>query len=330
MNKLPFETINRKILVKVDSETDEKFGKNPEENTILELFNKGVICLNKNSGPTSHQVSDYIKKVLHVNKTGHGGTLDPNTVGVLPVALNEATRILKTLLEAGKEYVALMHLHKEVSEEKIREELMNEVGDIEQLPPKRSSVKRRLRHRRIYYIEVLEIEDKDVLFKIGCEAGFYVRKFIHDFGIKIKSGAHMIDLVRTKAGPFNEGDMCSLVDLQDAYEEYKEGNEKPLMKLIKPIEYGVSHLPRIWVLDSTVDSLCHGANLNIPGISKLEEGVSKDGLVAFYTLKNELIGFGRSLLNSDEILKNEKGVVIKEKTIFMKLGTYPKYEKLNN
>ncbi len=328
--KLPFEKEDRKILTKLEADTDKNFGKKPEERTIVEFLEKGVICVNKNKGPTSHQVSDYAKKILNVSKTGHGGTLDPAVTGVLPIALNEATRILRTLLLAGKEYVALMHLHKEVPEKKVKEIFMNSVGKIKQMPPKKSSVKRRLREREIYYIDVLEIKGQDVLFKIGCQSGTYIRKFIHDIGLKLKTGANMAQLIRTKAGPFNENEMYSLVDLKDAYEEHKEGNSKKLMNIIKPVEFGVSHLPKIWVLDSTVDSLCHGANLNLPGISKLESDINKNETVAFFTLKNELIGFGKCLMNSEEILNNEKGTVIKEKTILMKAGVYPKYEKDNN
>ncbi len=328
--KLPFEKIDREVLIKVEAETDNNYGKIPEQRDIKELLNCGVICLNKNSGPTSHQVADYLKRILEVNKTGHGGTLDPKVTGVLPVALNDATRVLITLLNAGKEYVALMYLHKDVDEKTIKDTFDSYLGKINQLPPKKSSVKRRMRQREIYYFEILEIEGRNVLFKLGCEAGFYVRKFIHDFGLKLKTGAHMAELVRTRAGPFNDKEMYSLLDLKDAYEEYKNGNEDYLKQIIKPIEFGVSHLPKIWIMDSTVDSLCHGANLNIPGISKLEKGVSKNKIVAVLTLKNELVGFGKSLMDSEEIMKNEKGTVLKEKTIFMKIGTYPKYEKNTN
>ena len=124
--------------------------------------------------------------------------------GVLPIALANATRITQGLLTAGKEYVALMHLHKSVSEEKIREIMNKFVGKIEQIPPARSAVKRQERTREIYYLTILEIDGQDVLFRVGCQAGTYIRKLIHDIGGSLTVGAHMTQLIRTKAGPFKE------------------------------------------------------------------------------------------------------------------------------
>jgi H/ACA ribonucleoprotein complex subunit 4 len=73
--KLPFEKIEREVFIKLEAKTDKEYGKRPESRSITELLEKGVICLNKNSGPTSHQVSDYVKKILKISKSGHGGTL---------------------------------------------------------------------------------------------------------------------------------------------------------------------------------------------------------------------------------------------------------------
>src|SRR3989344_1720794 len=185
MSQLPFEKINRKILVRKESETDCKSGGNPQKLKTEKIITYGIVNVDKPKGPTSHQVSDYMQKILHINKAGHSGTLDPAVTGVLPVALDRATRIVQTLLTAGKEYVAIMHLHKDVEEEKLRETINKYfVGKIQQIPPLKSSVKRQLRTRTIYHLGILEIEDKDVLFKVGCEAGTYIRKLIHDIGQK--------------------------------------------------------------------------------------------------------------------------------------------------
>ena len=96
MNKLPYEK-EFGVLIKKEPETDGEFGKNPEERTVEELLDFGIINLNKPQGPTSHQISDYVKKILKVKRAGHSGTLDPNVTGVLPIALNRGTRILKLL-----------------------------------------------------------------------------------------------------------------------------------------------------------------------------------------------------------------------------------------
>ena len=113
----------------------------------------------------------------------------------------------------------------------------------------------------------------------------------------------MQQLIRTKAGPFNENEMYTLQDIKDAFTLYEEGNEKEIKKILKPIEYAVQHLPKIWVTDSAVDTICHGANLSIPGISKLHSKIEKGNMVAVMTLKEELISVGDAILSSEEIIK---------------------------
>jgi len=321
---LPFEKTARNLLVKKESTTSNEFGCFPEQRKTSELIDYGVICINKHQGPTSHQVADYVKKILNVKHCGHGGSLDPNVTGVLPVALENATRISQTLLKAGKEYVALMYIHKDVEESKILETTKKFTGKIKQIPPIKSAVKRQERTRNVYYFKILEINRRNVLFKIGCEAGTYIRKIIFDFGRDLKTGAHMAQLIRTKAGPFTDKEWYSLTDLKDAYSLYLEGDEKELRKIIKPIEFAISHLPKIYVFDSTVNNLCHGSQLYAAGISKLDSGIIKNDLVAVLTLKNELISLGYAAMTSEEMLKAEKGLAVKAYKVFMKTDLYPR------
>ena len=327
MSKLPFEGVEREILVKQDAETNPEYGCKPSERKTEDLVNYGIVLVNKPQGPTSHQISDYVKKILKLKKAGHSGTLDPNVYGLLPTALGKATRIVQVLLNAGKEYVGLMHLHYEVDEAKIREELEKYVGEITQLPPIRSAVKRRWRKRNVYYIEILDIVGKDVLFRIGCQAGTYIRKYIHDFGQRLGCGAHMQELVRTKAGPFHYKDMVSLHDLKDAYEEWQEGNDEWLRKVIVPVESATEHLSKIWIHDSAVDSMCHGAQLSVPGIVRLNSAISHGEKVAIMTLKGELVCIGKAVLTSKEIMREDKGLAVKECKVFMQRGIYPRYRR---
>ena len=322
-NLLPFEKIERKIIVRKESETDEKYGCNPNERKTEEIINYGIINIDKPKGPTSHQVSDYVQKILHINKSGHSGTLDPAVTGVLPIALGKATRIVQGLLTAGKEYVAIMHLHKNIEEEKLRDTINKYfIGKILQMPPLKSSVKRQLRTRTIYYFNILEIEDKDILFKAGTEAGTYIRKLIHDIGQKLGTGAHMAELRRTKAGPFDETTLFTLQELTDAYYFWKEEqNEKFLRKIAQPVENGVGHLPKIWIFDTTVESLCHGSDLKVPGISKINDQINKKEIVAIMTLKGELVALGTSQMSSNEMM-GEKGIAVKTEKVFMAPGTY--------
>jgi H/ACA ribonucleoprotein complex subunit 4 len=327
--ELPFKEIEREQLVKREAKTSEKYGFFPEKRPVEQIIDYGIVNIDKPRGPTSHQVSSYVQKILNIKKSGHSGTLDPNVTGVLPVALGSATRISQALLYAGKEYVCIMHLHKPVEEDKIRKVCSGFIGKIKQLPPIKSAIKRQERYRKIYYLEILEIIGQDVMFKVGCQAGTYIRKLCHDIGQKLGVGAHMSELRRTKAGPFDETTTFTLQDLQDAYYFWKEkGNEKFIRKVIQPMENAVQHLPKIWVFDSTVDTLCHGADLKVPGISKLDSGILVGDLVAVLTLKDELVALGQTRMISKDMVKEEKGVAVKTKKVFMLSDTYPKIEKI--
>lgn len=323
-NLLPFERFEREVVVKREAESNSSYGCIPEERNAEELVSFGIINLDKPSGPSSHQVSAYVKQILGIEKSGHSGTLDPKVTGVLPVALGKGTRIVEVLLTAGKEYVCLMQLHKDMEESKIRNVCNEFVGKIKQLPPVKSSVVRKVRERTIYYLEILDIDGRYVLFRVGCQAGTYIRKLVSDIGGKI-GGAHMLELRRTKAGPFREENSFTLHDVTDAYKYYKEeGNDKYIRKVIQPIEAAVAHLPKVWIMDNAVDSLCHGTSLKMPGISKFEKHIRKDDIVAVMTLKNELICYGKAAADSAKMEKSQMGVAVKPDAVFMNAGTYPK------
>lgn len=325
---LPFEREERKVLIRKKAKTSPNFGKSPSSRSVEELIRYGVININKPKGPTSHQVSAYVKDILGVSKCGHSGTLDPNVTGCLPVATGRATRIVQTLLNSGKEYVCVMHLHREAEEEAVRSAIDSFVGKIKQLPPIKSSVKRQERYRKIYYIITYEVQGKDVLFKVGCQAGTYIRKLCHDIGVKLGTGAHMSELIRTKAGPFNSEYFHTLQDVRDSlYYFRKEGNEKYIRLVIRPVEEAVSHLPKVWVLDSTVESLCHGSDLGAPGISQLSTDIQKDDTVAVMSLKGELVCLGKARMTSKEMQGLKSGIALITNKVFMEPGTYPRIKK---
>ncbi len=326
--RLPFERIERNVVEKRDSKSDSNYGCDPFKRPIEELLKYGVVNIDKPKGPTSHQVSAYVQQILGVDKAGHSGTLDPSVTGCLPIAIGRATRIVQTLLTAGKEYVAVMHLHKPIDEYKIYQAAEKFTGKIRQMPPIKSAVKRQYRERTVYYLKIIEIKGQDVLFKVGCEAGTYIRKLIHDMGHELGCGAHMAELRRTKAGPFSEEEaLCSLQDLADAFYYWKEeDNEVPIRKLLRPMEIAVGHLPKVWITDSTIDAICHGADLAAPGIAEVHDGIEPDQLVALMSLKGELVAYGRARCNTDKMLE-PKGIVVKTMKVFMEPSTYPKLEK---
>src|SRR5271157_2346283 len=117
-----------------------------EEKSIQELLNFGIINIDKPSGPTSFDISDFVRKKLNeigVKKTSHFGTLDPKVTGVLPIALNRACKLTGFFLGEDKEYIGIMRIHKDIPLEKIKDAIKEKfLGNISQLPPKKSRVKR--------------------------------------------------------------------------------------------------------------------------------------------------------------------------------------------
>jgi len=203
--------------------------------SIQELLNFSIINLDKPSGPTSFSVSNFIRKSLNLNKSSHFGTLDPNTSGVLPVALGRACRLNEYFMHKDKIYVGIMRLHSDISQEKLEEQMKLFLGKITQLPPVRSRVKRAPREREIKKFEILEKENKDTLFEAEVQAGTYIRKLISDLGEKI-GGAHMLELRRTKASIFSEEDSITLYDFEKAVEANKNGDETLLRKILIPAQ----------------------------------------------------------------------------------------------
>lgn len=323
MGQLPFEQRKYEVILRRKATTSSKYGIDPNKRPIEELIRSGIININKPVGPTSSQVDSYVKEILHGSKAGHGGTLDPNVSGVLPIALEESTRIMQALLNSGKEYVCLMHLHTDVPEEKIREVLPTFIRKVTQLPPLRSAVKREEREREVYYLEILEIDGRDILYKVGCQGGMYIRRLSEQMGKELGTNAHMQQLVRTKAGPFNQEGWCSLHDLKDAYEFYKEGKKEELRKIVLPIEAAITHLKKVYVSDTAVNTVCHGASLSLPGLVKFDSDIQKEEEIAMLTLKGELIGLGISKMNAKEMKEKTKGLTVKTRKVFMKRNVYP-------
>ncbi|MFX1296927.1 MAG: RNA-guided pseudouridylation complex pseudouridine synthase subunit Cbf5 [Promethearchaeota archaeon] len=326
--KLPSDEPEQ-LLVKSEDLSDPNFGCEPERRNIESLLQYGVINLDKPSGPTSHEVVSWVRKILGISNAGHGGTLDPKVTGVLPCALGKATRVLSALLNAGKEYIGVMYLHSPEKRKRIEKIFKLFTGKIYQRPPIKSSVIRKLRVREIYYSNVIDVDNNHVLFRIGCEAGTYVRKYCFDLGEALCSGAHMLELRRTRVGDFKESDnLSTLQNLKDAFTIFNmEGNDYYLKKLIFPMEKMVSHLPKIYVRDTAVDAICHGAGLASAGICYIDARIKPNMLIAFMTLKKELIGFGTALKDAFQIYKAKSGILVKSNKVFMQRGTYPRWNE---
>ncbi len=258
------------------------------------------------------------------NPRGLKGRGNPKVTGVLPVALEEATKVVQGFLYSGKEYVCVMQVHADIPEARVREVLGQFVGEIIQKPPLRASVKREPRKRFIYQLNVHEVDGRTVLFTCSCQAGTYIRKLCADVGEVLGCGAHMRELRRTRAGPFTEDDgIVTLHELSAAQSDFEAGNETPLREILRPMEVALTALPHIVMRDSAVDAICHGAELALPGIVKLDSSIERSKPVALFTLKGEGVALGRALMASREMLDQEKGVAVKTERVIMDRGTYP-------
>lgn len=199
------------------------------------------------------------------------------------------------------------------------------VGRIYQRPPVRSSVKRVLRIKEVYSIEILEYEGVYALMKISCQHGTYIRKLIHDIGEVLGVGAHMRELRRTRTGPFREEGAIRLQDLSEAVHLYREYGEDGLLgSMILPQEYVVSHLPKVLVFDGAAAAIAYGADLAVPGVSVVSEDIRRGNLVAVLTLKGELVALAEALMSTEEILSSTRGIAFKTKRVVIERDVYPR------
>jgi H/ACA ribonucleoprotein complex subunit 4 len=287
----------------------------------------GLVLIDKPPGPTSHEVVSWVKNILNVSKAGHSGTLDPGATGLLPIGLGEATKALSVLLLGPKEYYALARIHEDRDISEIKAIANTFVGDIYQRPPQRSSVKREVRTRTIYEMEVLEKNKNILLLRILCQAGTYIRKLVYDIGEILGPGATMFELRRTRVSNLceKENTFVKLHDLVDGFEIFENTKmEEKLRKLIIPIEAILGAIGTLVVKDSTVDSICHGAPIAIPGISAIERNLEIGELIGVFSLKGEIISIGELTMSSENIKTSNSGVAAVTKRLIMKPGTYPK------
>ena len=296
-----------------------RYGKYPGTRPVPELLENGIVVLDKWQGPTSHDVASMVKNLLGRAKTGHGGTLDPMVSGVLLITLDNACKVIPALQGQDKEYVGIMRLHKDVPEKELLGAVKKFIGEITQRPPVRSAVLRRERKRTVHSFEVLEFKGRDVLFRVRCEAGTYVRVLCHKIG-ELLGGAHMKELRRTAAGRFTEANAIRMHDLADAYADWKEKGSEEIRNYVLPVEAAIEHIGKIILKDSAVYSVANGSPLYSTGISRIEDTVKNGGMVALLTLRGELVALGYAETDAAD---KRKGITAKIDRVKMK-QPYPK------
>ena len=247
--------------------------------------------------------------------------------GVLPLALEDATKTIQVFLLTGKEYVCLMTLHGDVPENRVRAVLEEFTGEIYQKPPVRAAVKREVRTRRVYTVNDVEVDGRQVLFRVGCQAGTYIRKLVYDIGEVLEVGAHMRELRRVRAGAFTEESIFSLYHILRLAEAGSGEKEELARRIIRPMEEAFVHIPRIFIRDSAVNAICHGADLAVPGIVRLTEAIRTGASVALFSLKGELVALARALMTTEQVLKEERGLAAKTVRVVMPADTYPRMWK---
>lgn len=204
----------------------------------------GVVVIDKPAGVTSHDVVSQVKKILGAKKAGHTGTLDPLATGVLPVCVNEATKIAQFLTTGKKTYRAVMLLGTRTDTQDIAGKVLEKsnlavatqdiltalgkmTGKIKQTPPAFSALKHKgkplykyarageypeiaEREVEIFRLEILNIAFPEVTFEISCSKGTYIRTVCSDVGQTLGCGACLSGLRRLESGFFTEAMALSL------------------------------------------------------------------------------------------------------------------------
>ena len=263
-----------------------------QKKSLNELLEFGILNINKPSGPTSFDISDHVRKKLKLRKTSHFGTLDPKVTGVLPIALNRACKLTGFFLNKDKEYVGIMRIHEDIPLSKIKKAIKEKfTGVILQTPPVRSRVKRQEREREVKKFQLLEKDGKDIMFKVECQAGTYIRKLISDLGDYLDIGAHMLELRRTWAGIFKEEESYTLYDLEKA-------DDKKLKEMVIPGEIISTVYPIIEVKEKEVVRLFTGKPVYHTDLKRKKEMKKQQKICLF--AKDRFIGI-YEVINAEEI-----------------------------
>lgn len=249
--------------------------------------------------------------------------------GNLIVCIDRATRLVKSQQGAGKEYVCVARLHDKVPDvAKVARALEALTGAVFQRPPLISAVKRQLRIRTIYESKLLEydVDRHLVVFWISCEAGTYVRTMCVHLGLILGVGGHMQELRRVRSGILGENDnMVTMHDVMDAqwlYDNYRD--EAYLRRVIMPLEVLLTSYKRLVVKDTTVNAICYGAKLMIPGLLRFENDIEVGEEVVLMTTKGEAVALGIAEMTTAVMATCDHGVVARIKRVVMDRDTYPR------
>lgn len=306
----------------------------------------GTVIVDKPAGRTSFDIVHEIRNVLNIKKIGHTGTLDPLTTGVLPVCINEATKLIQFFAEDDKEYRATMLLGVEtdtldmegkivarnklnITEEEIEYVIKAFTGKIEQRVPRYSAVKIKgkplyrwtreginitppLRTIEVYRIAIEKIALPYVSFVVSCSKGTYIRSLCADIGNRLGCGACLYRLRRIKSGHFSEESAIVLEGLD------KKEKEQTIRENLIPMVDMLPHFCSIIIDAEIVDKIKNGYH---PGIDVLKsfytKALTEGDVVKFVSEDNRIVAIARMLFSSEEIaLSYTNGGVAKILRVF--------------
>jgi tRNA pseudouridine55 synthase len=276
----------------------------------------GIILLDKPRGFTSNAALQKVRWLLNAEKAGHTGSLDPLATGVLPLCFGEATKFSQYLLDADKGYEALMQLgvttttadaegevlqrrEVKVSAADIEAALPRFRGQIEQIPPMYSALKRdgqplyklaragevverEARSVTIARLELLGLEGEQARIAVACSKGTYIRTLVEDLGEVLGCGAHVIELRRTQAGPFDLAQTVTLEELEAAHEQ---GGNEAIDRFLLPSDSGLQHWPLLQFSEHSAYYWLHGQPVRAPEAPKF-------GMVRVQDHNGRFIGIG--------------------------------------
>jgi len=236
----------------------------------------GVFLLDKSAGYSSNQALVQVKRLLNAEKAGHTGTLDPFATGLLPLCFGEATKFAQDLLEADKTYETVVHLGITTDTGDTEGEILSDrpfsfnfddiskvvssfVGEIQQIPPMYSALKRdgkplyeyaraginverEPRHVRIHSLDIIDYKKPYLTLRVSCSKGTYIRVLGEDIGAALGCGAHLKNLRRTHVGNLSLEKALPL-DLFSSFPETQRVNA------LAPIDALLSSFPAIHLSD---------------------------------------------------------------------------------
>ncbi|PJI48767.1 MAG: tRNA pseudouridine(55) synthase TruB [Pseudomonas sp.] len=276
----------------------------------------GVLILDKPLGMSSNQALQKVRWLLNAEKAGHTGSLDPLATGVLPLCFGEATKFSQYLLDADKAYetVALLgtttttgdaegevleQREVTVGREALEAQLPRFRGDIEQVPPMYSALKkdgqplyklaragevveREARSVTIARLELLAFESPRATLAVSCSKGTYIRTLVEDLGRELGCGAHVAALRRTQAGPFQLNQSVTLEELEKAH---AEGGNEALDRFLLPVDAGLEHWPLLQLSEHSTYYWLHGQPVRAPEVPKF-------GMLRVQDHEGRFIGIG--------------------------------------